>query len=227
MHSVQFAVSYPDFMDGIFPIVGGALMRQRRASSSCPDGFDYRVLRRLERRQLRRESQACAANALSVLISYFYTRDWWEQYIDTPEAYTKWRNNWGDYYLDVQDARDLYYLADGGRSRLGRRHPGLQRRPERGVGLNQSEDPVPVQPSRPILSAAAHRGSGQGDSECTRGVDRFGRRSPDLLQRRPAGHTGHGRGDKSVPARAECASARRHSDDPSRRHMQMDPFTEA
>jgi homoserine O-acetyltransferase len=23
----------------------------------------------------------------------------------------KWRNNWGDYYLDVQDARDLYYRA--------------------------------------------------------------------------------------------------------------------
>ena len=52
----------------------------------------------------------CASNGLSVLIPYFYTREWWDQYVDTPEAYTKWRNNWGDYYLDIQDARDLYYL---------------------------------------------------------------------------------------------------------------------
>jgi homoserine O-acetyltransferase len=53
----------------------------------------------------------CASNALSVLIPYFYTREWWDQNIDTPEAYTRWRNNWGDYYLDIQDARDLYYRA--------------------------------------------------------------------------------------------------------------------
>jgi homoserine O-acetyltransferase len=52
----------------------------------------------------------CATNGLSVLIPYFYSRDWWEQYVDTPEAYTNWRNQWGDYYLDIQDARDLYYL---------------------------------------------------------------------------------------------------------------------
>jgi pimeloyl-ACP methyl ester carboxylesterase len=51
----------------------------------------------------------CAANAMSVLVPYQYTREWWDQYIDTPEAYTKWRNTWGEYYLDIQDARDLYY----------------------------------------------------------------------------------------------------------------------
>ena len=34
-----------------------------------------------------------------------YTREWWDQYIDTPEAYTKWRNQWCEYYLDIQDAR--------------------------------------------------------------------------------------------------------------------------
>jgi homoserine O-acetyltransferase len=51
---------------------------------------------------------------------YFYSRDWWERNVDTPEAYTRWRNAWGDYYLDVQDARDLYYRAmAGGRGWLG------------------------------------------------------------------------------------------------------------
>ena len=51
----------------------------------------------------------CAANALSTFVPYFYTREWWDQNIDTPEAYTNWRNKWGEYYLDIQDARDLYY----------------------------------------------------------------------------------------------------------------------
>jgi homoserine O-acetyltransferase len=110
-HSVQFAISYPDFMDGIFPIVGGALWSSQgfffvpliaSTIASCAgwDGGNYDD-----------NPRECAANALSVLVSYFYTRDWWAQYIDAPEAYTKWRNHWGDYYLDIQDARDLYYLA--------------------------------------------------------------------------------------------------------------------
>ena len=47
----------------------------------------------------------CASNALSTFIPYRYTREWLDQYIDTPEAYTKWRNQWGEYYLDIQDAR--------------------------------------------------------------------------------------------------------------------------
>ena len=112
--SVQFAVSYPDFMDGIFPIVGGAVWGTQGLFSgplqisiieSCEgwDGGNY-----------DENPKNCASNALSVLIPYFYTREWWDQYVDTPEAYTKWRNNWGDYYLDVQDARDLYYRARHG-----------------------------------------------------------------------------------------------------------------
>ena len=118
--SVQFAVSYPDFMDGIFPIVGGAVWGTQGLFSapwmisiieSCEgwDGGNY-----------AENPKHCASNALSVLIPYFYTREWWDQYVDTPEAYTKWRNNWGDYYLDVQDARDLYYRAmASGRSWVG------------------------------------------------------------------------------------------------------------
>jgi len=103
-------VSYPSFMDGIFPIVGGAtsttqgfffgsLMGSILESCAGWNGGNY-----------DENPKACASNALSVLIPYFYTREWWEQYIDTPEAYQKWRNTWGDYYLDIQDARDLYYL---------------------------------------------------------------------------------------------------------------------
>jgi hypothetical protein len=53
--------------------------------------------------------EQCAANALSTFVPYFYTREWWDQNIDTPEAYTNWRNKRGEYYLDIQDSRDLYY----------------------------------------------------------------------------------------------------------------------
>jgi homoserine O-acetyltransferase len=107
--SIQFAVTYPQFMDGILPIVGGALggtkLRFRRALAasiieSCKgwDGGNY-----------DENPSQCATNALSAYVLDFYTRDWWGEYLDTPEAYSKWRNTFGDYYIDVQDTRDLYY----------------------------------------------------------------------------------------------------------------------
>jgi homoserine O-acetyltransferase/O-succinyltransferase len=113
-HSVQFAVSYSDFVDGIFPISGGALWGNQgyfygafaeSIIQSCAgwDGGNYND-----------NPKVCAANGLSALIPYFYTRDWWERNIDSPEAYQKWRNTWGEYYLDIQDARDLYYLYKSG-----------------------------------------------------------------------------------------------------------------
>ena len=112
--SVQFAVSYPEFMDGILPIAGGALWgthgflfgsRMMSNITFCKgwDGGNY-----------DENPKKCAANALSVLIPYFYTREWWDQYIGTYEDYTNWRKPWGDYYLDIQDARDLYYEVMAG-----------------------------------------------------------------------------------------------------------------
>ena len=110
-HSVQFAVSYPDFMDGIFPIVGGAVWGTQGYFFGSLMLSSIEACKGWDSGNYDENPKQCASNALSVLIPYFYTREWWDQYIDTPEAYTKWRNNWGDYYLDVQDARDLYYRA--------------------------------------------------------------------------------------------------------------------
>ena len=112
-HSVQFAVSYPDFVDGIFPVSGGALWSTDwffyeslmiSVIESCPGWDDG---------SYDENPKECASNALSVLIPYFYTRDWWDRYVDSPEAYTRWRKQWGAYYLDIQDLRDLYYLMKG------------------------------------------------------------------------------------------------------------------
>lgn len=120
MHSIQFAVSYPDFMAGIFPLVGGSLFTTQgmffgplmaSVIQSCPGWNDGNYTT---------NPVQCAANGLSILIPYFYSRDWWELYVDTPEAYTRWRNAWGDYYLDIQDARDLLYrLMAFGRGWVG------------------------------------------------------------------------------------------------------------
>lgn len=111
MKSVQFAVSYPDFMDGLLPISGGAASGTQRFFRA------RQMLSILEHcagwngGHYDENPSACAANAIAVLIPYFYSREWWEQNIDTPDAYERWRIGWGDYYLDIQDARDLYYLV--------------------------------------------------------------------------------------------------------------------
>lgn len=114
IYSIQFAVSHPDFMDGVVPIVGGTFggtthrfrgSLGRSIIESCTgwNGGNY-----------DRNPQGCATNALSVWIPYFYTREWWEQHLDTAEAYQRWRVAMGAFYLDVQDTRDLYYLMGSG-----------------------------------------------------------------------------------------------------------------
>ena len=118
--SVQFAVSYPQFMDGIFPVAGSAFWGtnvqfivdlMKTAIESCKgwEGGNY-----------DENPRHCAANALSTFASHFHSKEWWNQYLDTPEAFVHWRNTFGDYYLDIQDARDLYYQAGyGSRSWIG------------------------------------------------------------------------------------------------------------
>jgi homoserine O-acetyltransferase/O-succinyltransferase len=108
-HSLQFAVSYPDFTESIVPIVGGALWNSqgyfrgpvmKSIIESCIGWADG---------SYDENPKVCATNALFALVPYFYTREWWDQYIDAPEAYDRWRKNSGAFSLDVQDARDLYY----------------------------------------------------------------------------------------------------------------------
>ena len=107
--SVQMAVSYPDFMDAIMPISGGGLYTTQGFSfgplvlsilKSCAGWSGGNYLQ---------NPKVCAYNAMSVFIPFMYTQAWWDQFIDSPEAYTKWRNTQGEYYFDIQDARDLYY----------------------------------------------------------------------------------------------------------------------
>ena len=107
--SVQMAVSYPGFMDSIFPISGGGLLTTQGFSfmsltlsilESCVGWNDGNY---------DENPKVCAYNAMAVSIPFMYTQAWWDQYIDSPEAYTKWRNTQGEYYYDIQDARDLYY----------------------------------------------------------------------------------------------------------------------
>lgn len=118
--SMQLAVSYPDFVDGIVPIVGTALRATHgffrgpwmlsiiRSCAGWDDG------------NYNENPRECATNAISALVPYFYSVEWWQRYIDAPEAYTRWRIAWGDYYLDIQDARDLYYhIQVYGRGWLG------------------------------------------------------------------------------------------------------------
>jgi homoserine O-acetyltransferase/O-succinyltransferase len=106
--TVQYAITHPTFMDTIVPVVGGALRSTHsfllstfNSSIESCDGWkggDYDT-----------NPKTCATNAILQFAPFFYTREWWDQNADTPEAFGKWRKYWGPLYFDVQDARDLHY----------------------------------------------------------------------------------------------------------------------
>jgi homoserine O-acetyltransferase len=123
--SMQLAVSYPDFVDGLVLISGGArwgttiwlrLSMVVNLIESC-DGW--------QGGNYDENPKRCVTNAMSFFVPYMYTSEWWAQHVDTPEAFTKWRNAWGDYYLDIQDARDIYYLVKSGGHGSLRDTPGF------------------------------------------------------------------------------------------------------
>lgn len=94
IHSLQFAVSHPDFIDGAIPIVGGTRATTQVSFFGPWMGSIIESCEGWRGGNYDENPKGCATNALSVFTAYFYTRDWWEQYVDTPEAYTKWRNLW-------------------------------------------------------------------------------------------------------------------------------------
>ncbi len=110
-HSVQMAVSYPDFADRIVPIVGGAYWGTQKLFWSSQIQAVLQTCEGWLGGQYKDNPRTCAANALATMIPYFYSREWWQQNIVTPEIFAQWRKGWGDFYLDIQDARDLLYLT--------------------------------------------------------------------------------------------------------------------
>ncbi len=109
MKAIQMAVSYPDFMDAVVPIVGGALWSSYyfltlpllSIIESC-DGWDNG--------NYEENPQVCASTALSTFYPYFHSREWWDENVSSYAEYQKWYEKWYTWYAGLQDARDLYLL---------------------------------------------------------------------------------------------------------------------
>ena len=158
------------FMNGIFPISGGALYTTqgsflRRLCSHV----GARNLPRVAVRELQRESQAMRFRMRSRLLSLTSTgREWWDRNIDTPESYTTWRNQWGSYYLDIHDARDLYYrMMAAGRGWVGDT-PGFNGNLKAVLGSIKAKTLFIIQPPGSVLLSASYQDLRRSDSQCPR-----------------------------------------------------------
>lgn len=109
--ALHFAVSYPEFVDGVMPIVGSALWSS--------EGFltfteHFAILENCEGwadGHYKENPRECAAAALGALAPSFYSREWWNENITSPDEFGEWWDAWYEGYFGVQDARDLYLLG--------------------------------------------------------------------------------------------------------------------
>jgi len=109
--ALQFAISYPDFMDGIILTVGGAIwtteimyyMTELQSIIEACAGWNEG--------NYEANPRDCAAAALRSFVPAFWSRAWWNENITTPEAFQQWKQLWDKWYFGLQDARDLYLLS--------------------------------------------------------------------------------------------------------------------
>lgn len=111
-HAVQYAVSHPQAMAGILPLMGGTFFGVVGRFSGPLMHSIIRHCAGWQDGNYEQNPQACATNALSANVLHYYTLDWWEKQLDEAEAYERWRTAFGAFYLDVQDTRDLYYQIE-------------------------------------------------------------------------------------------------------------------